>query len=69
MKILVVNCGSSSLKYQLIDTDTDKILAKGRCDRIGAREGEIGSPFIEYKGPDGKKGIEELPLRYHVEAF
>ena len=69
MKILVVNCGSSSLKYQLIDTDTDKILAKGRCDRIGAREGEIGSPFIEYKGPDGKKVIEELPLRNHVEAF
>ena len=69
MKILVVNCGSSSLKYQLIDTDTDKILAKGRCDRIGAREGEIGSPFIEYKGPDGKKVIEELPLRDHVEAF
>ena len=69
MKILVVNCGSSSLKYQLIDTDTDKILAKGRCDRIGAREGEIGSPFIEYKGLDGKKVIEELPLRDHVEAF
>lgn len=69
MKILVVNCGSSSLKYQLIETDTDKILAKGRCDRIGAREGEIGSPFIEYKGPDGKKVIEELPLRDHVEAF
>ena len=69
MKILVVNCGSSSLKYQLIDTDTDKILAKGRCDRIGAREGEIGSAFIEYKGPDGKKVIEELPLRDHVEAF
>ena len=69
MKILVVNCGSSSLKYQLIDTDTDKILAKGRCDRIGAREGEIGSTFIEYKGPDGKKVIEELPLRDHVEAF
>ena len=69
MKILVVNCGSSSLKYQLIDTDTDKILAKGRCDRIGAREGEIGSPFIEYKGPDGKKVLEELPLRDHVEAF
>lgn len=69
MKILVVNCGSSSLKYQLIDTDTDKILAKGRCDRIGAREGEIGSPFIEYKGTDGKKVIEELPLRDHVEAF
>ncbi len=69
MKILVVNCGSSSLKYQLIDMDKDIVLAKGRCDRIGAGEGEIGSPFIEYKGPDGKKVIEELPLRNHVEAF
>ena len=35
MNILVINCGSSSLKYQLIDTDTEKVLAKGLCERIG----------------------------------
>ena len=35
MKILVVNCGSSSLKYQLIDSDSEQVLAKGLCERIG----------------------------------
>lgn len=68
MKILVVNCGSSSLKFQLIDMDNEEVLAKGKCDRIGASEGEIGSPFIEYKG-NGAKIKEELPLPDHVAAF
>lgn len=35
MKVLVINCGSSSLKYQLIDSDTEDVLAKGLCERIG----------------------------------
>lgn len=35
MKILIINTGSSSLKYQLIDTENEKVLAKGLCDRIG----------------------------------
>ena len=35
MKVLVINCGSSSLKYQLIETETEKVLAKGLCERIG----------------------------------
>ncbi len=35
MKVLVINCGSSSLKYQLIDSDTEQVLAKGLCERIG----------------------------------
>ena len=35
MKILVLNCGSSSLKYQLIDSETEGVLAKGLCERIG----------------------------------
>ena len=35
MKILVINCGSSSLKYQLIDMDNESVLAKGLCERIG----------------------------------
>jgi len=38
MKTLVVNCGSSSVKYQLIDTDTEKTLAKGNVARIGMSE-------------------------------
>ena len=35
MKILVINSGSSSLKFQVIDTDTEEVLAKGQCERIG----------------------------------
>lgn len=69
MKILVVNCGSSSLKFQVIDMENENVLAKGKCDRIGAKEGEIGLPFIEYKGKSGKKVKEELPLPDHVAAF
>ena len=35
MKILVINCGSSSLKYQLIDMENESVMAKGLCERIG----------------------------------
>ena len=42
MKILVINSGSSSLKYQLIDMETESVLAKGNCERIGIE----GSNFI-----------------------
>ena len=35
MNVLVINCGSSSLKYQLINSDTEAVLAKGLCERIG----------------------------------
>ncbi len=41
MKILVINCGSSSLKFQFIDMETEKVLAKGLCDRIGAESSRI----------------------------
>ncbi len=41
MKILVINAGSSSIKYQLIDMDTDKLIAKGQCDRIGIEGGNF----------------------------
>ncbi len=68
MKILVVNCGSSSLKYQLINMENEEVLAKGKCDRIGAAPTEIGKPFIEYKA-NGSKTVEELPLPDHVAAF
>ncbi|MGN1201412.1 MAG: acetate/propionate family kinase [Candidatus Caccovivens sp.] len=49
MKILVVNAGSSSLKYQLLDMETEKVIAKGNCERVG-----ISNPFITYKH-DGKE--------------
>jgi len=66
MKILVVNCGSSSLKYQLIDMDDYKVLANGKCDKIGVKS--INMPFIEYKGV-GEKVIQELDLPNHTVAF
>ena len=47
MKILVINCGSSSLKYQLINMEDNNVLASGKCDRIGVKS--IESPYIEYK--------------------
>ena len=47
MKVLVINAGSSSLKYQLINMDGEKVLAKGNCERIG----DEGS-FIGYKTSD-----------------
>lgn len=41
MNVLVINCGSSSLKYQLIDSDSEKVLAKGLCERIGMEGSQI----------------------------
>lgn len=49
MKILVINCGSSSLKYQLIDSSTEKALATGICERIGQ------SGHFKYSSSDGAK--------------
>ena len=67
MKILVVNCGSSSLKYQLIDMENDNVLASGRCDRIGGAG--INKPFIEYKKGNGPKVRDEVELPDHTKAF
>ena len=67
MKILVVNCGSSSLKFQLINMDNDEVLASGRCDRIGG-EG-IDKPFLEYKDRTGKKTRDEMDIPNHTDAF
>ena len=67
MKILVVNCGSSSLKFQLINMENDKVLASGRCDRIGGAG--INKPFIEYKKGNGPKTRDEVELRDHTHAF
>ena len=66
MKVLVINCGSSSLKYQLIDMDNEKVLASGKCDRIGVKGME--TPFVEYKR-NGEKHVKELELPNHTVAF
>ena len=65
MNILVVNAGSSSLKYQLIDTATDTLYAKGICERIGG-EGSL----IEHKQiVKGLKVKKESPMKDHAEAM
>ena len=69
MKVLVVNCGSSSLKYQLIDMDDESVLAKGKCDVIGGSMNAITPPFIEYKPKGGEKVKEVMPLPDHLAAF
>ncbi len=63
MKILVVNCGSSSLKYQLIDMENEQVLAKGNFERIG----EIES-FLTHK-VNGEKHVIETPVKNHEEAL
>ncbi|MCC8068614.1 MAG: acetate kinase [Ruminococcus sp.] len=62
-KILVINAGSSSLKYQLIDMDDEKVIAKGNCDRIG-----IGG-HISYKTADGITLEKDVDFPTHTEAF
>ena len=54
MKVLVVNAGSSSLKYQLFDTSSNEVLAKGICERIGI------DGAIDHKLPTGEKYKEEI---------
>ncbi len=58
MKILVINCGSSSLKYQLIDSGTEEVLAKGLCERIGI---DGGSLTHQPAGKDKIKIEREMP--------
>ena len=63
MNVLVVNCGSSSLKYQLINSDTEEVLAKGICERIG-----IGGTLVYQKsGMDKEK--KELDMPTHKQAI
>ena len=62
MKVLVVNAGSSSLKYQLFDTATDNVLAKGICERIGI-DGKI-----THKLPSGAKFQEDISMPDHAVA-
>ncbi len=63
MKILVLNCGSSSVKYKLIDTTANEVLAEGGVEKIGLHDG-----FLKYKLSDGSKAIKELGLADHKGA-
>ena len=63
MNVLVVNAGSSSLKYQLLDTKTEKELAKGLCERIGI------DGIITHKLPDGRKFKKEIAMPNHSVAM
>ena len=63
MKILVLNCGSSSVKYKLIDTADEKVLAEGGVEKIGLPDG-----FLKYKQKDGNKAIKELGMTDHKGA-
>lgn len=63
MKILVINCGSSSLKFQLIDSETEAVIAKGLCERIGMD----GSQLI-YTPAGGEKQVVVSPMEDHKKA-
>ena len=63
MKILVINCGSSSLKYQLIDMEGEKVLCKGLCERIG-----MESSMITHEA-NGHKATTPAIFPTHTEAF
>ena len=63
MKVLVINCGSSSLKYQVIDSDTEQVLAKGLCERIG-----IDGRLVYQKAGEEKE-TTEAAMPTHKEAI
>jgi acetate kinase len=62
--ILVINAGSSSLKYQLIDIDKEEIIAKGICERIG-----IAKSTLCYKPANGESFEKESPMKTHEDAI
>lgn len=64
MKVLVINAGSSSLKYQLIDMETKVVMAKGLCERIGID----GKLTHEADGKEGKYKAD-VPMKTHAEAI
>lgn len=63
MKILVLNCGSSSLKYQLIDMENEHVLTKGLCERIG-----IDGSVLTHKVPGKDNYVVETPMPDHSVA-
>lgn len=64
MNILVLNCGSSSVKYKLIESKANKVLAEGGVEKIG-----LSDAFIKFKLPDGSKKIVELDITDHNGAI
>ena len=62
MNVLVINCGSSSLKYQVINSNSEQVLAKGLCERIG-----IDGRLV-YQPAGGEKEITDAPMPTHKEA-
>ena len=64
MKVLVINCGSSSLKYQLINMENEDVLAMGICERIG-----IEGSFLKHQPGNGAKITIETPMPTHLEAI
>ena len=64
MKVLVINCGSSSLKFQLIDSETEDVIAKGLCERIGIE----GSQLV-YTPAGGEKIKTSAPMPDHTAAI
>lgn len=64
MKILVINAGSSSLKYQLIDMENEEMIAKGNCERIGIEGGTF-----THKTADGRKKDVKVDMASHTDAF
>ena len=63
MNVLVINCGSSSLKFQLINAETENLLAKGLCERIGI-DGRL-----TYQPAGGEKEKSDLAMPTHTEAI
>lgn len=62
--VLVVNSGSSSIKYQIIDMDTEELLAKGLIERIGTGQG-----IVTHTNPEGEKHTLEQPILDHIAGF
>ncbi len=63
MKVLIINCGSSSLKYQIIDSESEQVEAKGICERIGL-DGRL-----TYQPTGGEKEVTDAPMPTHNEAI
>ena len=63
MNVLIINCGSSSLKFQLINSESEAVLAKGLCERIGI-DGRL-----TYQPAGGEKNVSEKAMPTHTEAI
>ena len=60
MKILVINCGSSSIKYKLYDMSTRNVIAAGGMERIG-----LDDPILKFKNADGQSKVVNAPISNH----